>query len=219
MSMGTLKAMLGGLLGKGSGDEFKGSADYWRQRYATGGNSGAGSYNKLANFKAAFLNEFVVEHGVKSVIEHGCGDGNQLTLANYPTYLGYDISPDAIKRCKVLFADDDSRQFQLLTASTPIQPAELHLSLDVIYHLVEDGVYEAYMAAIFIHATRYVIIYSTDNDTPVDPAAPHVRHRKVSTWVERNAKGWRKVAHKANDFPFNGDFNVSSNAEFFVYER
>src|SRR5215207_6091130 len=59
---------------------FHGSEDYWITRYATGGNSGAGSYNKLAEYKAEVLNDFVKRHNVESVIEYGCGDGNQLKL-------------------------------------------------------------------------------------------------------------------------------------------
>ncbi len=65
---------------------FPGSDKYWEQRYAVGGNSGVGSYGKFANFKAEVINKFVREHKIKSVIEFGCGDGNQLKLANYPSY-------------------------------------------------------------------------------------------------------------------------------------
>jgi hypothetical protein len=32
--------------------KFSGSKAYWENRYADGGNSGAGSYNRLADFKA-----------------------------------------------------------------------------------------------------------------------------------------------------------------------
>ena len=37
---------------------FRNSTDYWERRYRKGGNSGAGSYNRLARFKAGFLNGF-----------------------------------------------------------------------------------------------------------------------------------------------------------------
>jgi len=72
--------------------DFANTGDYWQQRYARGGNSGDGSYGKLADFKAEVLNEAVKELGITSVIEFGCGDGNQLTLANYPAYTGVDTS-------------------------------------------------------------------------------------------------------------------------------
>ena len=219
MLSGKLKRLLASLLGGGKEDSFEGSADYWRQRYAEGGNSGAGSYNQLANFKANFLNAFVVEQGIQTVVEHGCGDGNQLTLGIYPSYLGYDISLDAIELCRARFRSDPTRQFQVLREDTIVQSAELHISLDVIYHLVEDAVFEKYMGAVFNNASRFVVVYSTDVNGPIDPAAPHVRHRKFTDWISRNASHWHLVSRKTNDFPFNGNFDVSSDAEFFVYAR
>ena len=120
---------------------FSGSAHYWDARYASGGTSGSGWYNRLAVFKAEVLNDFVVAQDVRSVIEWGCGDGNQLLLARYPEYLGIDVSPVAIETCRRLFAADTSERFALAgDYDGPV--ADVALSLDVIYHLVEDDVFE-----------------------------------------------------------------------------
>ena len=67
---------------------FAGSVIYWEQRYAQGGNSGVGSCGKFAEFKAELLNRFVAQHGVHTVIEFGCGDGNQLSLARISSLHG-----------------------------------------------------------------------------------------------------------------------------------
>jgi hypothetical protein len=93
---------------------FPGSRTYWEERYAGGGNSGVGSYSKFAEFKAEVLNDFIVSNSVGSVIEFGCGDGNQLSLANYPRYLGFDVSATAIDLCHAPFAGDESKSFKLL---------------------------------------------------------------------------------------------------------
>ena len=53
---------------------------YWENRYKNNGNSGAGSYGRLAEFKADVINNFIAENKITSVIEFGCGDGNQLSL-------------------------------------------------------------------------------------------------------------------------------------------
>ncbi len=45
---------------------FRGSALYWEENYARGGTSGPGSYNAAAGAKAAFLNDFVRAHEVRS---------------------------------------------------------------------------------------------------------------------------------------------------------
>jgi hypothetical protein len=71
----------------GSNESFPGSAEYWKERYAAGGSSGAGSYNKLAEFKAEVINDFVVRNQVQTVIEYGCGDGNQLERGVYSSVL------------------------------------------------------------------------------------------------------------------------------------
>jgi len=89
--------------------EFPGSAAYWESRYKKGGTSGAGSYAQFAEFKAEVLNEFVQANAVRSVIEFGCGDGNQLTLAHYPRYVGVDVSPAAVEKCRALFQADATK--------------------------------------------------------------------------------------------------------------
>lgn len=92
-------------------NEFDNSGDYWEERYRSGGDSGAGSYSRLAHFKADFLNEFVVANEIKSVIEFGSGDGAQLELANYPTYIGVDVSWTAIASIRRRFSGDATKKF------------------------------------------------------------------------------------------------------------
>ena len=115
---------------------FQGSEVYWKSRYAAGGHSGAGSYGQLAEFKAEILNKFVSANRIKSIIEYGCGDGNQLSLARYPRYTGFDVSPDALAKCCKLFATDKTKSFRLMEEYQG-ETAQLTLSLDVIYHLIE----------------------------------------------------------------------------------
>jgi len=78
----------------------KNSKDYWEKRYSFGGNSGADSYNNLALFKASIINNFVIKNNINTVIEWGSGDCNQLSLAIYKNYIGYDVSKTAIKICQ-----------------------------------------------------------------------------------------------------------------------
>src|SRR5690242_8181522 len=65
---------------------FPGSTVYWERRYQNKGNSGVGSYGEKAIYKANFLNAFVAEKEIKSVIELGCGDGNQLGYFKFREY-------------------------------------------------------------------------------------------------------------------------------------
>lgn len=197
-------------------EKFPGSQSYWESRYARGGNSGAGSYGKFAEFKARFLNDFVDRLKIGSVIEFGCGDGNQLSLAAYPSYLGLDISETAVNWCRERFAGRPHLRFMLMRDYQG-ETAELALSLDVVYHLVEDEVFENYMRTLFRSATRHVILYSSDRED--ERPDPHVRHRKFTEWVQANIAGWRLFERVDNIYPFSGDYQEGSFADFFIYGK
>ena len=196
---------------------FPGSHEYWEERYASGDNSGDGSYERLAEFKAEIINSFVERQGVESVIEFGCGDGNQLTLANYQGYLGLDVSETVISLCKQKFSSDKSKTFKVVREYEE-EIAELSLSLDVIYHLIEDHIFEGYIQTLFKAASRYVIIYSSNFDDEGYDGA-HVKHRKFTKWIDQNVSGWKIMDHIPNRYPYNGDYKSGSSADFYIYEK
>src|SRR6202008_102336 len=80
-------------------------------RYKEQGNSGSGSYDHLAEYKAELINDFVKKNNLQTIIEFGCGDGNQLKIAKYPNYIGLDISPTAVKMCYNQYKTDQSKSF------------------------------------------------------------------------------------------------------------
>jgi hypothetical protein len=194
---------------------FNNSNDYWINRYKNGGNSGPGSYNKLATFKSEVINNFVTENQIITITEFGCGDGNQLKLANYPKYIGYDISPDAIKLCKNYFSNDKSKDFYLLS-ELKNNKCELAISLDVIFHLTEDSVFENYMSMLFNSSEKFVIIYSSNED---GPQQNHFKNRKFTTWIENNESKWELVNKIKNQFPFIGDDKTGSVSDFYFYKK
>jgi len=196
--------------------EFAGSAAHWEARYAGGGHSGVGSRGRCAEFKAEVLNALVAEAGVQSVVEFGCGDGAQLALAEYPAYLGLDVSATALELCRARFAGDATRRFALL-ADYAGQQADLALSLDVVYHLVEDDAFEAHLRAVFAAATRYVVIYSSDFDDHHGTPA-HIRHRHFTWWVARHIGGWRLEQQVPNRYPW-PEYADGSLADFYIYAR
>ncbi|CAN0376004.1 unnamed protein product, partial [Ectocarpus sp. 4 AP-2014] len=179
-----------------------GSKNYWEKRYTNKGTSGAGSYNRLATFKADVLNAFVKENNIKSVVEFGCGDGNQLSLATYPDYIGVDVSKTAVQLCKNLFKEDASKRFFEYNTDTYKNAnikADLSLSLDVIYHLIEDPVFEAHMTDLFSAATKYVIIYSSNYDKK---QTYHERDRTFTDWVTKHCPTWSLLEVIKNPYPF-----------------
>lgn len=194
------------------------SSDYWEQRYLSGDNSGIGSYGRLAQFKAATINQFVKKNKIKTVIEWGCGDGNQLTLANYPLYTGFDVSKEAVRICTERFKGDLSKKFFYCGSPnfTTSEKAELVLSLDVIYHLIEDDVFSNYMKQLFDSSLKYVCIYSCNDEE--GSFGQHVKHRKFTNWIDQNiASNWTLIEHIPNQYPYNPNEEETSWSDFFFY--
>jgi SAM-dependent methyltransferase len=195
---------------------FKGTTSYWEERYAKGGNSGAGSYGREAEWKAEIVNDWVAELGVTSVVDLGCGDGNQLGLAKYPRYLGLDPSATAVRMCMERFGDDPTKSFIAYDPAALTDPAgwlrgDLALSMEVIFHLVEDSLFENYMSRVFESADRYIVICS--NATVDDEQVSHERHRDFTEWVTKNRPEWE--LDRRVDPP--SEINLQSS--FFLYKK
>ena len=197
---------------------FSDSESYWIERYNSGGNSGDGSYGKLAEFKAGIINKFVLQMNIKTIIEYGCGDGNQLKLAEYPSYTGFDVSPKAMSICRQTFLNDVTKTFKMIDDYNN-ETAELTLSLDVIFHLIEDNVFSDHMNRLFDSSNRFVIIYSSDTDANPEGQDAHVKHRNFTKWIGRMKSEWRLMRHIPNRYPFKGDTKTGSFADFFIYEK
>jgi len=200
---------------------FTDSATYWRELYARGGNSGPGSYGRLANFKAAVLNDFFSQNSIQSAIEFGCGDGNQLQYLECPSYIGLDVSAEAIALCKEKHGADTSKSFYLYHPDSFVDnhgffKAQVALSLDVLYHLVEDQIFHHYMTHLFSSASRYVIIYSVNQELPIP--FPHVRARRFTDWTDK-LEDWQLTNTIKNKFPFTGDPETSSISDFFFFTK
>lgn len=194
---------------------FPGSEEYWVQRYNSGENSGKGSYDNLAEFKAEIINGFINRNNVTTIIEYGCGDGNQLKLGEYPSYTGFDVSSKAIMCCQDIFLDDKTKSFRLINEYKG-ETAQLTLSLDVIYHLIEDNVYYSYMERLFNSSERFVIIYSSNYDAEQEY---HEKLRQFTTWVDKHVSNWKLIHFIKNKFPYNGNNEKDSQSDFYIYEK
>ncbi|MBX2828040.1 MAG: class I SAM-dependent methyltransferase [Flavobacteriaceae bacterium] len=214
-----VKKLLGYNQGNAAQKKFPGSEKYWDQRYKKNKNSGAGSYGRLAEFKAEIINEFVQKNRIETIIEYGSGDGNQLKLANYPNYVGFDVSDTALELCRQEFEGDTTKNFFHMEDPEQItRRAQLTMSLDVLYHLVEDEVFNGYMTRLFNSSDRFVMIYSSNYEKEM---ADHVRSRKFTDWVDSNMNGsWKLKEFIKNKFPFSEDQpDTTSISDFYIYEK
>jgi cyclopropane fatty-acyl-phospholipid synthase-like methyltransferase len=190
---------------------FPGTAVYWERRYRKNGNSGNGSYGENACYKASIINAFVTKNNIKRVIDFGCGDGNQLKRFHFPDYIGFDVSSTALDKCRNIFKDDSTKRFflyhqNIFTNDGNQFRGDLVLSLDVIFHLVEDHLFEQYIHHLFSASLKYVIIYAWDVE---EEKKYHVRHRKFTQWIERNI----------TDFQLIERVTENSFCDFFIYRK
>ena len=75
-------------------------------------------------------------------MEFGCGDGNQLKLAQYPSYSGIDISETALTICRKSFANDTTKKFSLYNPGNAVGKFDLvedvlrELGAQIFFHKV-----------------------------------------------------------------------------------
>lgn len=196
---------------------FRGSRQYWETRYRIGGHSGEGSRGKVATHKAEVLNDFFRRHDVRSAVEFGCGDGYQLQMLQVPRYLGVDVSETILAHCRTLFAGDATKRFVSVDAYAG-ETADVAMSIDVIFHLVEDEVYDEYLRRLFAAGERFVVIYSTSADMPAT-GVKHVRHRDVEADVARRFPQFRRLVDEEATLPPPVRFDRGLPVRFFLYAR
>lgn len=196
------------------------SAKYWSDRYEEGRTSGSGSYGRLARYKADVINELAGSQNIGSVLELGSGDGNQASLFEFDRFTGVDVSRLVVDRANERFADRPGWQF-IHSDAFIVEPRafDMTMSLDVIYHLVEDDVFNRYMRDLVTLADRFVLIYASDHDEQA--ASPHVRHRSYSMWMAENAPEFTLTKTYEQPYPMveGADVDQTSFAFFRLFER
>ena len=160
---------------------------------------------------------------MQRVIELGCGDGNQLSLADYPEYLGLDVAQSAIDQCRRRFAGDESKAFRPYDPRKGLEDlrgaADLALSLDVIYHLVEDDIYRSYLRDLRAATSRYLIVYSTNRWSLLWRRDVHVRHRRFVPDLLRDGD-FRQIGYVRNPHRRRTrEHRKRSKSDFFMFER
>lgn len=158
---------------------------YWETRYRKGKRgSGIGSRGSGAHAKAAFVNALIAEHHVRRVIDWGCGDGVVARLIRSRRYIGLDVSETAVALCDahVNLPRRHWLHFDGVTAPV-LPPGDLALSLDVIFHLVDDELYRRHLELVFGSAPL-VCIHSSNRD---EAGQAHVLHR---AFVPDVPAGW-----------------------------
>ncbi len=99
--------------------------------------SGTGSEESQATAYAEAVRKFVLDRGIKSIVDLGCGDyrvGRMLRSTGVH-YSGVDIVPELIERNRALFADQDTAFLCRDLLDEELPDGELCLVRQVLQHL------------------------------------------------------------------------------------
>lgn len=197
------------------------SGEFWNEHYKNNGNSGTGSYHRLAEFKAEIVNQFITKEKIKSVIEIGCGDGNQLSLIHYNNYTGVDVSEVIVERNKKNYQNDNTKQFFCTKTEREKyinQKYDMSISMDVIFHLLEDQIFYDYMEDLFLLAERYVVIYSSNHEEYTKWS--EYRHRNFISYIQEKISGWELYQYIPNRYPYKiGEEETTSASDFYIFKK
>jgi predicted TPR repeat methyltransferase len=173
--------------------------------------SGSGSRGELARFKIDYINSFIKENNIKSMIDFGCGDLQVSSQFEIDDYLGVDIvahtHPSLIKsknyNTTISRFDDFLRE----------EKAELCTCLDVLYHILHDELeyLNDTIRNILEHSTKYVIIYAQDsNNSSYNNWRGHMHNSPWRQIIEK--ENVKLISEQKEPMP-------GSSARFFIYEK
>jgi SAM-dependent methyltransferase len=108
----------------------------WGKDAAGKGISGSGSTLAITRQYRAYVEDFIKTHGVKSVVDAGCGDWNFSSAMDWggASYLGIDIASDVIAAVRRKHEKGTIR-FQVGDITDELPAADLLISKDVLQHL------------------------------------------------------------------------------------
>jgi SAM-dependent methyltransferase len=98
--------------------------------------SGAGSLPAATREYRAFLQPFLAQNRVRSVVDLGCGDWQTSSLVDWSgiDYVGVDVSTDIVRQNTERFAKPGVR-FEAFTSFDALPSADLLIVKDVLQHL------------------------------------------------------------------------------------
>lgn len=151
--------------------------------------SGPGSDGERTQVFRGFLEAFLREHAVTSVLDCGCGDWSYSQLVDWTDidYTGVDVVPDVIARNQQAFGAGNIRFLCVEPTVSELPEADLFLCKEVLQHLPSSRVHE-----IVEIAKRY-------------------RHAILINDIEHDIQGgWRKLWRWRSASPHNVDIPAGS---------
>ena len=187
--------------------------EYWDNRYRSGGDSGAGSKGRLADFKVETLNNIIRRESINSLLDFGSGDGQIARRLDVEKPWLTDSS--RVSR-KELRRQAFGRVVHPRIA--PLLSVEMGISLDVTYHITDESLFTNYMTSLLKVSKRFVVIYSRIDE--LGPKIPrHIKSNDFVRFIEERSD-WELTEKIDNPFKFEPeDRSHTSKSDFYVFSR
>jgi len=138
---------------------------YWDDHYQSGGVSGEGSIGDYREWKWKIITEYcpVINH----VIDVGCGDNSFWQGRECFDYLGIDSSNTIIiKNC------ESRPEWKFINATAELTQkisAPVVFCMDMLFHIMDDQVYEKIIRNIAEYTEDYLFVYTWQNNPFINP--------------------------------------------------
>ncbi len=121
----------------------------WAKRTDGAGTSGVGSTAHATLLYRTYLQQFLAEHDIHSVVDAGCGDWEFSQSIDWTgiDYKGYDIVPSVVEQDVKRFGKPNIQFFTADIVTTDLPPADLLISKHVLQHLPTAAVQQFLLQA------------------------------------------------------------------------
>lgn len=112
-------------------------AGLWGTNEAGVANSGTGSTVALTVVYRAYLQDFLKQHDIHSVVDAGCGDWEFSRVMDWSgiDYKGYDLVPSIVEEDRKRYGAPDRQFFVADVVEADLPPADLLICKHVLQHL------------------------------------------------------------------------------------
>jgi len=161
--------------------------NYWSERYSGGRSSGCGSEGIEAEWKREVIRFLIETHGVRSILDIGCGDGQLMfpILAERDDldYMGVDIAQPIIEQhTSQPPPTKSSARFKCMDACEGLklgQSFDMVIMMDVLFHVRNDFRHHQIMEAFYTSFNRVGLISYWNEKMKGADQANHCFHREI----------------------------------------
>ncbi|HYH74965.1 MAG TPA: class I SAM-dependent methyltransferase [Candidatus Saccharimonadales bacterium] len=104
--------------------------------------SGHGSLPSVTKTYREYLEQFIRDNNITSVVDYGCGDWQFSKLIDWgdATYTGLDIVPSVVEEDTKLYGSDKIKFQVIKPGDTNLPKGDLIISKDVLQHMSDEAV-------------------------------------------------------------------------------